>query len=307
MRTKLTWGNLTGQISLIRRIARLILILGIVLAVSSVLAADTNSVLTRIIEIRSLTPALAAEKIPVCVTGVVTVTEPRWWGQFIMQDSSGGIFVDNPHNPPPAPGDLVKVTGVSDPGGFTPCIESPVWQKLGTAALPKAKPVSIERFMSGVEDGNRVEISGVVKAAKTEGTRMDLDLEANGQVFQALPSFASAIDPNFLLGTTLLVRGTEGTVYDVAQKRLVNVTIFIPEKSDFIVEQPSGKISEAATDNALTTAVQILSLTSAKASESISVLVTGVVTAAQSNWGGRFFVQDWTCGVFVNDTNPGGR
>ena len=303
MRRKSTLANLTGQTSLARRTVQAVLIGGVFFAGFGLLAADTNSALTRITEIRSLTPAMAAEKIPLCVTGVVTVVEPRWWGQFILQDSSGGIFVDNQHSSPPAPGDLVKVTGVSDPGGFTPCIESPVWQKLGTASLPEAKPVSIEQFMSGVDDGNRVEISGVVKAAKAEGTRMDLDLEAGGHVFQALPSFTSAIDPNFLLGATLLVRGTEGTVYDTEKKRLANVTIFIPQSSDFIIEEAPGKTSEVATDTVLTTAVQILALTSARASELIPVLVTGVVTGAQSNWGGRFFLQDSTCGVFVNSSN----
>lgn len=284
------------------RTAQTILIFWMV-SISGAVAADTNSVLIRIIEIRSLTSALAAQKIPVCVTGVVTVVEPRWWGQFIMQDSSGGVFVDNSHNPPPAPGDLVKVIGVSDPGGFTPCIESPSWQKLGTASLPKAEPVSIQRFMSGVDDGNRVEISGVVRAAKTEGMRMDLDLEAGGHVFQALPSFTSAIDPNILLGATLLLRGTEGTVYDSEKKRLANVTIFIPQESDFIVEQLPGKISEVATSNVLTTADDVLSLKSSEAALRIPVSITGVVTVAEPNWGGEFFVQDSTAGIFVINTN----
>lgn len=63
-------------------------------------------------------------------------------------------------------------------------------------------------------------------------------------------------------------------------------------------------ISVAETNKALITAAEILSPIVVQPDQSIPVLVTGVVTVAEANWHGMFFVQDSTGGVFVNATNP---
>lgn len=62
----------------------------------------------------------------------------------------------------------------------------------------------------------------------------------------------------------------------------------------------------------LTNASDVLSLSAKQAARKIPVLVRGVVTAAEPSWGGKFFVQDATSGVFVDNhsgihPNPGDR
>lgn len=52
-------------------------------------------------------------------------------------------------------------------------------------------------------------------------------------------------------------------------------------------------------DDVLTNASDILSLTAQKAASKVKVSVRGVVTAAEPNWNGRFFMQDASAGVFV--------
>jgi signal transduction histidine kinase len=59
------------------------------------------------------------------------------------------------------------------------------------------------------------------------------------------------------------------------------------------------------TNGVLTNAADILALPAKDALAGIPVLVKGVVTAAAPDWGGRFFVQDATGGVFVD--NAGGQ
>jgi signal transduction histidine kinase len=54
-----------------------------------------------------------------------------------------------------------------------------------------------------------------------------------------------------------------------------------------------------ANEEVLTNASQILSLPAEQAILGKKVLVTGVVTAAEPNWDGRFFVQDASGGIFV--------
>jgi signal transduction histidine kinase len=56
---------------------------------------------------------------------------------------------------------------------------------------------------------------------------------------------------------------------------------------------------------ALTNAVDVLALSAQDASSRIPVTVRGVVTAAAPDWAGRFFVQDASAGVFVD--NVGGQ
>src|SRR6266403_6052121 len=63
-------------------------------------------------------------------------------------------------------------------------------------------------------------------------------------------------------------------------------------------------LSATATNEVLSTAAELLSLTGEQATQSIRVSITGVVTLAEPTWGGLFFVQDSTGGVFVNSENP---
>jgi signal transduction histidine kinase len=300
MRTKLTLATLARQISLMRRIVQPILIIAMVFGVFGASAAVTNEVLTTTAEIRSLTSNQAAQKIPVLVTGVVTVADPSWNGEFFVHDSTGGAFVEDTNNPRPFPGDLVQIRGVSNPGGYTSDIRSSGWKKLGRAPLPKARVVSIRQLMSGAEDGERVEVFGVVKSAISEGPQLALELESSGYSFQAFPPYSKNIDPNFLVGTTVRVIGTAATSYD-KHGHFVTAVIFMPqepEEPDFSIDQfPTARDSNSV----LNVAAAILSLTAGQAAEAIPVSVTGVVTVAEPNWGGDFFLQDSTGGVFVNN------
>src|SRR5258708_5301207 len=53
-------------------------------------------------------------------------------------------------------------------------------------------------------------------------------------------------------------------------------------------------------EEVLTNASDILALSPDRASNRIDISITGIVTAAEPNWAGRFFVQDASGGVFVN-------
>ncbi len=276
------------------------MILWMGLAGFGAIAADTGQVLTTTAQVRSLTAAQAAQEIPIRITGVVTVAEPCWDGRFFVQDSTGGVFVNNTNRPYPVPGDLVQVNGVSNVGGYTPGIISPHWKKVGKVPLPQARPVSITQLMSGAEDGDRVEVSGVVKSATAEETQLTLDLESGGYRFQALPPYSKNVNPDFLVGTTVRIRGTAATSFD-AHRHFLTAVIYMPQEPevpDFIVDQLPGA---TATNTVLATAAKILSLTASQAAKSIPVSITGVVTVAEPNWRGDFFVQDATGGTFVNN------
>jgi signal transduction histidine kinase len=212
---------------------------GLVLALSAawprpVRAADT---LTNAFEVLALSAQDAASGIPVAVKGVVTAAEPDWGGRFFIQDASGGVFVENISSQQPLPGDWVEVTGSSHPGGYAPIITKPQWKKVGTAPLPKARPVTIERLMSGTEDGQRIEISGVVRTAKFSGTQVQLELASGGYRLRAYTPQASNTVPESLVGAKVLLRGTAGTAYNAPLRHFVNVDLYVPEAGDVMLEE----------------------------------------------------------------------
>jgi signal transduction histidine kinase len=207
-----------------------------------------NEVLTTATEILSLTSEQAARRISVSVTGVVTVAEPNWRGKFFVQDPTGGVFVNSTNDPQPVPGDLVQVSGVSHPGSYAPDIESPHWQKLGTAPLPEARPVTVEQLMSGAEDGQRVEVPCVVRSAQPSQvvkTRLVLELASSGYRFRAFPPLSINLDPSSLVGAAVRVRGTAATSFNAPLRHILTVVMFMPQESDIIVDHlPDTAISQ---------------------------------------------------------------
>jgi signal transduction histidine kinase len=188
----------------------------------------------------SLSAREAGQRLKVAVTGVVTAAELDWKGQFFLQDSTGGVFVENlGHGVSiPAPGDLVTVTGVSHPGAFAPIISEPHWQKIGTAPLPEAKQVLIENLVSGIEDGLRVEISGVVRAATLDDSLLNVVLAVGGYRLQVRVRPPKDVTPESLLAARVRVRGTTATHYNAALRHLTSVAVYVTTPEDFIVLEP---------------------------------------------------------------------
>ena len=202
-------------------------------------AASTPEVLTRASDVLSLTAGQAKQRISISITGVVTVAEttPNWKGKFFVQDATGGIFVNNKDSRQPLVGDVVTVRGLSHPGGYAPDIIHLNWQKIGTAPLPEAKPISAEQLMSGTEDGQRVEVSGIVRSAQLGDTKLLLELASGGYRFHVFAPGSMNIDPNSLIGATVRVRGTAAVSFNATLRHMLAVAMFVPQAADFIVDQ----------------------------------------------------------------------
>jgi signal transduction histidine kinase len=199
-------------------------------------AADADT-LTNAVDILKLTAQQARIGRRVSVTGVVTAAEPGWKGRFFMQDASGGVFVESiSTNRQPKPGDVVAVTGLTRSGGYAPCITKPHWEKIGTAPLPEPKPVTVEQLMSGKEDSQRVEISGVVRTAEKSGSRLGVELVAGGYRFRAFAPFGAGTDVPALVGARMLVRATVATSYNAPLRHFLTVTLFAPSPGDFVIQ-----------------------------------------------------------------------
>ena len=206
-------------------------------AVQGVWAQGTNEVLTNASAILALSGDQASRGIKISIQGVVTAAEHTWGGRFFIQDSSGGVFVENISDDQPAPGDVLNVDGVSYPGGYAPIISHPHWMKIGEASLPAAKPVAIEQLMSGAEDGQRVEISGIVRQAQITDRLLQVDLASGGYRIRIYAPVPPGIDPQKLVGAKVTVRGTPATAYNAPLRHLISVDVYVPLASDFVIEK----------------------------------------------------------------------
>ncbi|HEY3862078.1 MAG TPA: sensor histidine kinase [Verrucomicrobiae bacterium] len=224
----------------LRTAAGIILACGCFLFGPAASAVQTNELLTNAIDVISLPVARAALQIKVRVTGTVTVTVPTLGGSFFVQDATCGVFVDNRDGPSPHTGDVVRVSGVTEKGAFAPVITGPSVVKIGTAPLPPARAVSIERFMSGAEDSQRVEISGIVRAAQIDAeSNLDLSIAAGGYRFHAFPKMPLGMEPQRLVGYRVRLSGTSGAFFNQEQRRLTALKLFMTSlPGDFVVETP---------------------------------------------------------------------
>ena len=219
------------------RVMGRVLMIALLAAVRSGAAPPSAGALTNAADILSLSTAQASLGIGVRLNGIVTAAEPEWNGQFYVQDNTGGIFVNNLGGARPAPGDRVEIYGITALGPFAPIISKPRWEKLGTAPLPPAKPVSAEQLMAGVEACQRVEISGIVRSVQVENSRGVLDLATGGYRVHVLTRFPPGIDPQSLVAARVRARGTAVTRYNASLRQLITVSIYVPDVADFIVEK----------------------------------------------------------------------
>jgi signal transduction histidine kinase len=201
-------------------------------------AQSANHLLTNAESVISLPPDRAAGSLPVSVKGVVTAADPALKGRFFIQDSTAGVFVDNAHGTRPEPGDVLEITGITHPGAYAPIITAPQIHKVGVAPLPPARPVSIERLITGVEDSQRIEISAMVRDAHVDGSRLTIDLVSGGYRFRAYVPASPATDLQKLVAAQVRVRGTAAESHNRSLRHFIAPEIYVPSARDFIVDTP---------------------------------------------------------------------
>lgn len=262
-------------------------------------ARQDAEVLSNAADVISLSAERASASLKVSVTGVVTAADPALKGRFFVQDPTGGVFVDNDGGQRPEPGDLLQISGITHAGAYAPIITVPKVKKIGTAPLPAAKRVPIERLMSGAEDSQRVEVSGLVRGARLEGSRLIVDLVSGGYRFRVYVPSRDTKDPQGLVAAQVRVRGTAAEAHNRLLRQLIAVELYVPSLADFIVEKPEQS------DPFQQPVLPLNSLAQYRRENSLieRVHVKGAVTLQRA--GQIVFVQDDTGGLQVKSSQPG--
>jgi signal transduction histidine kinase len=135
--------------------------------------------------------------------------------------------------------------------------------------LPAARPVPIEQLMSGAEDGQRIEISGIVRAVTITDASANLDqgllsieIVSGGYRLHAYSEIPPEMDPQTFVGARVRVKGTAAASFNATLRRFITTKIFVPLRTDFIVEEsepnnpfdepvlPLNRIAQYRKDNA---------------------------------------------------------
>jgi len=195
-------------------------------------------VLTRVEQVRTLTPDEARRGYPVHLRVVVTYFDKVAPNLFV-QDSTGAMWVEWPgKGQEPEPGQLIDLQGITAQPDFAPDIARPVWRVLGRTPMPKPRRTSIEEMVSTSIDSQWVEVEGIVRSAEQVpgDSRLHMAVEVpGGRVMVHLAKHRGVTEG--LVDSRVRVRGACGAIFN-KENQLVGVSLFVPSPGEVKVVEP---------------------------------------------------------------------
>jgi signal transduction histidine kinase len=260
---------------------------------NSLSASAQSDIITNAAGVRSLSASEAAQARPVRLQGVVIdESDPRGHA-LVISDESVGIYVRADSNilSPFHRGDLLVLSGVTDPGEFAPIVSVSTAQKLGTAPIPPARPVTYHQLLTGSLDAQSVEISGVVQrclppSPGSQIRRMDMSVDGGPVHVRFLIPQPSELQEDAEVRVRALC------FYQFNQKRqILNPVLQVARGVTITVEKPAPVDPFAVPVRSAATLLQF----SPENSLGHRIHVRGVVTHSQAN--GLVWLRDNSSGL----------
>ncbi len=202
----------------------------------SITAQETTRPLRTLVttrEAHSLTIAEAQREYPVALKAVVTYydrfEDPRR-PALLVHDATGSIFVGLTSFPafPVEPGMLVEVRGVSAAGDFAPIVGKADLRIIGRSRLPpNAPPVSMSQLLTGIYDGQWVEIEGMIHSIQPLGKGINLKIAMNDGMIGAAAPLEAGMDYLRLIGAKVKIHANTIPVYNRKQQ-MIGVRLLFP-------------------------------------------------------------------------------
>jgi PAS domain S-box-containing protein len=201
------------------------------------LAFSSPPLLTRVVDVRRLTPREARRSYPVRLRGVVTYYDPEWHNLFI-QDDSGGIYVElKSHESIPQMGQLIELEGTSDPGKFRPIVANGQIRVLGTGALPTPFRVKNLEIEAARDDCQWIEVKGVIRQATRELQFVRLEISAGGKNLDVrVRNFPNA-NASALVDAEVRLQGVVGTISDTGMQP-IRYELWVPDGNEVKILLP---------------------------------------------------------------------
>ena len=196
-------------------------------------------------EAHSLSSKEAARAYPIHLRAVVTYFDPQESAKrtaLFVHDSTGSIYVEVAKSlleSLPA-GSLIDLRGVSNPGEFAPIVAQPQIKVIGYSGLPADAPrPSLARLLSGAEDGQWVEVEGVVHSVIEDDHHVSLQLTmADGSITVFMMKQAGA-KYSGLVDAKARIRGNASPLFDISRRQMIGVRIHCPNLSAVEIVEPA--------------------------------------------------------------------
>ena len=91
--------------------------------------------------------------------------------------------------------------------------------------------------MAGVEDSQRIEITGIVRRAGEEHSLLSVDMVSGGFRLHVFARLLPGVPFESLVGAKVRIRGSAAASFNAQLRQLITVKIFAPLPEDFLVEQ----------------------------------------------------------------------
>jgi len=225
-------------------ITRLLIAPAIFFSVIAAAGAATPDPLTSLQSIHELTNAQAAEGLPAWFEATVTYSDAQRRDLFV-QDGPAGIYVWENTPPALAPGDRVRIKGITA-SSFRPYIYASEITLLGHGTLPKPQPADFDSLVRAQFDSVLVTMRGIVRAAnpgaqrETDAPGGSLILLTDGGYVTAVVHNGSASDMEKLLDAEVSVTGVAGGSFD-GKKQQTGAALHVFSLQDIEVVKPAAR------------------------------------------------------------------
>jgi diguanylate cyclase (GGDEF)-like protein len=160
-------------------------------------------------------------------------------GALFVHDATGSIFVRVPARPvlPLTAGTVVEVTGVSGSGDYAPIVQQAQVRAVGQARVPPHAPhVSMTQLLSGEEDGQWVEVEGLVHAVRTTPRNVILDIATSDGQVSAICLREAGKDYEQLVDSLISLHANAAPVFN-RRRQMVGAHLFFPDLNEVKVIQ----------------------------------------------------------------------
>jgi signal transduction histidine kinase len=197
--------------------------------------------LTRVDQVKRLSPEEAGKRYPVRVRGTVNLYSVREQTLF-LQDSTGGIYVILLGSTVPrlSQGTQVEIEGVSYPGDFAPSIQQARMRVLSPGHLFPALEISDTADLAASEENRWARVRGVARKVATlpaSGVQVDLEVSGRHLPIEVLGDPHPALYANWV-DAELECEGILGALFDQA-RRLQGFHLTVPSRDFVKVTRPA--------------------------------------------------------------------
>lgn len=203
---------------------------------SAVFAGPSTSSLTRISDVKALTPIEADTTKAVRLRGVVTVSLGSRKGAF-LQDETGGIFIGPRKGHPFVAhvGDWVECRGTTAAGLYASKIDVDAIEHLGRREIPVPAQLGLADLSAGAHDAEWVETRGIVRSTRmSQDNWTEIRIAVGRERLHAIICDPSGVPPDNLIDSEVRLWGVASGYFN-PDRQLLFPILFVPDWNHLVV------------------------------------------------------------------------